>query len=308
MKSPGVDVSAVVVRPNGSSRVRNILLAVCAALAMTGVVGAVSADGATRLVSTSGANSGNCTSSACATVQYAINQAVADDTISIGSGSFSTAAAISVNKKLTIAGSGVANTTITNSAGGSQVFSLVTGSTGTEIKDLKVSGSGSGIYTNAASGADNIKLTDVEVTGATSYGVAIHNNAVISGWQLLRVNSHNNNTGMRIRGSATNMTITDSHFDDNAADGFNVTTANPAPNVSGISLVNTTANRNFNKGIYVESGSNFTLNGVTCNGGVRRETILFLEKGKYNPSLKLAYDIAKILGAQIEEIFIFEDE
>jgi putative transcriptional regulator len=42
--------------------------------------------------------------------------------------------------------------------------------------------------------------------------------------------------------------------------------------------------------------------------GVRRETILFLEKGKYNPSLKLAYDIAKILGAKIEEIFIFEDE
>jgi len=29
--------------------------------------------------------------------------------------------------------------------------------------------------------------------------------------------------------------------------------------------------------------------------GVRRETIVFLEKGKYNPSLKLAYDIAKAL-------------
>ena len=42
--------------------------------------------------------------------------------------------------------------------------------------------------------------------------------------------------------------------------------------------------------------------------GVRRETILFLEKGKYNPSLKLAYDIARALDAQIEEIFIFEKE
>jgi putative transcriptional regulator len=42
--------------------------------------------------------------------------------------------------------------------------------------------------------------------------------------------------------------------------------------------------------------------------GVRRETILFLEKGKYNPSLKLAHDISKVLGAKIEEVFIFDEE
>jgi len=41
--------------------------------------------------------------------------------------------------------------------------------------------------------------------------------------------------------------------------------------------------------------------------GVRRETILFLEKGKYNPSLRLAYDIAKALDAKIEDVFIFEE-
>ena len=41
--------------------------------------------------------------------------------------------------------------------------------------------------------------------------------------------------------------------------------------------------------------------------GVRRETILFIEKGKYNPSLKLAYDIAKTLQTTIEELFIFDD-
>ena len=39
--------------------------------------------------------------------------------------------------------------------------------------------------------------------------------------------------------------------------------------------------------------------------GVRRETIVFLEKGKYNPSLKLAYDIARIVKLSIEEVFIF---
>jgi putative transcriptional regulator len=42
--------------------------------------------------------------------------------------------------------------------------------------------------------------------------------------------------------------------------------------------------------------------------GVRRETILFIEKGKYNPSLKLAYDIAKELKTTIDDLFIFNDE
>jgi len=41
--------------------------------------------------------------------------------------------------------------------------------------------------------------------------------------------------------------------------------------------------------------------------GVRRETIVFLEKGKYNPSLKLAYDIAKVFGSKIEDVFFFDD-
>ncbi len=39
---------------------------------------------------------------------------------------------------------------------------------------------------------------------------------------------------------------------------------------------------------------------------VRRETILYLEKGKYNPSLQLAHDIAKSFNSTIEEVFIFE--
>jgi len=41
---------------------------------------------------------------------------------------------------------------------------------------------------------------------------------------------------------------------------------------------------------------------------VRRETILFIEKGKYNPSLKLAHDVAKALQTTIDELFIFEDD
>lgn len=40
--------------------------------------------------------------------------------------------------------------------------------------------------------------------------------------------------------------------------------------------------------------------------GVRRETIVFLEKGRYNPSLKLAYDIAQVFGMKIEDVFLMD--
>ena len=40
--------------------------------------------------------------------------------------------------------------------------------------------------------------------------------------------------------------------------------------------------------------------------GVRRETIGNLENGRYNPSLKLAMDIAKVFGCTVEELFWFD--
>lgn len=41
--------------------------------------------------------------------------------------------------------------------------------------------------------------------------------------------------------------------------------------------------------------------------GVRRETIIFLEQGKYNPSLRLAHNIAKVLETNIDDMFLFDD-
>jgi putative transcriptional regulator len=42
--------------------------------------------------------------------------------------------------------------------------------------------------------------------------------------------------------------------------------------------------------------------------GVRRETIVFLEQGKYNPSLRLAHDVALTLHVRIDDLFIFSNE
>lgn len=53
---------------------------------------------------------------------------------------------------------------------------------------------------------------------------------------------------------------------------------------------------------------NLTQDDLARKVGVRRETVVFLEKGKYNPSLKLAFDISRALGSKIEEVFVFEEQ
>jgi putative transcriptional regulator len=56
----------------------------------------------------------------------------------------------------------------------------------------------------------------------------------------------------------------------------------------------------------IESG--YTQEELAKLSGVRRETIVFLEKNKYTPSLRLAFDLAKIFRIPVEELFCFEDE
>lgn len=41
---------------------------------------------------------------------------------------------------------------------------------------------------------------------------------------------------------------------------------------------------------------------------VSRQSVISLEKGKYNPSIMLAYAIAKVFGTTIEDVFLFEEE
>lgn len=42
--------------------------------------------------------------------------------------------------------------------------------------------------------------------------------------------------------------------------------------------------------------------------GVSRQTVISIENGRYNPSLELAYKIAKAFNRSIEDVFIFEEE
>ena len=52
---------------------------------------------------------------------------------------------------------------------------------------------------------------------------------------------------------------------------------------------------------------NLTQDDLAALVGVRRETIVNLEKGRYNPSLKLAMDIAKVFSCSVEDLFCFQE-
>ena len=54
--------------------------------------------------------------------------------------------------------------------------------------------------------------------------------------------------------------------------------------------------------------SGFTQQALAEQLNVSRQTIISLENGKYNPSIMLAYQIAKLFGKTIEEVFLFEEE
>lgn len=42
--------------------------------------------------------------------------------------------------------------------------------------------------------------------------------------------------------------------------------------------------------------------------GVSRQTIISIERGRYNPSLALAFQIARVFGCTIEDIFVYDEE
>ncbi len=58
----------------------------------------------------------------------------------------------------------------------------------------------------------------------------------------------------------------------------------------------------------LREGLGLTQEALAKKVDVTRQTILFMEKGKYNPSLRLAYRVARVLGKPIEEVFSFENE
>jgi len=53
---------------------------------------------------------------------------------------------------------------------------------------------------------------------------------------------------------------------------------------------------------------NLTQDELADKVGVTRQTMLYLEKGRYNPSLLLAYRVAQVLQSSIDEVFMIEED
>ena len=58
----------------------------------------------------------------------------------------------------------------------------------------------------------------------------------------------------------------------------------------------------------LRESANLTQEDIAVRVGVSRQTIISLEKGKYNPSIFLAFKLARIFGLTIEDVFLFTDE
>ena len=57
-----------------------------------------------------------------------------------------------------------------------------------------------------------------------------------------------------------------------------------------------------------QDSQNWTQEGLAKRAGVSRQTIIAIEKGTYNPSLELAFKLARIFGVAIEDLFTYEGE
>ena len=124
MSHPEFGVEVVTLRAQ-KARFAMAVLAVVAGCLM---LGAATAGAATLQVSTAGADTGDCQSSACLTVQYAVSQAAEDDTISVAAGTYT--GGFTLNKSLTIQGAGE-STILRATSGNLAVFAA--GSSGSTL-------------------------------------------------------------------------------------------------------------------------------------------------------------------------------
>src|SRR5690606_36248626 len=139
-------------------------------------------------------------------------------------------------------------------------FTLATGSDGAKIESLTAKGGTNGIRVDSA--VDDVTLSQLEISDA-NYGIEIHNSAVVDGWQIVGVDAHDNGVGIRIRGTASGLSIDGSSFDNNGSGLItNFGASDDGTTVDGVTISNTTFNDNVEKGLYIEKLSNATFTAI----------------------------------------------
>src|SRR6185436_10095103 len=134
----------------------------------------------TRLVSTTGSDSGDCTASPCATISYALSQSAltGGDTISVAAGTYTTAAEISIDRSITITGAGASSTIVQAAASAGiadhRLFKNNNFVTTIQNMTIRYGVEASGGAINNANGnltLNNVTVSDSQVKDTTSNGL-----------------------------------------------------------------------------------------------------------------------------------------
>jgi hypothetical protein len=260
-------------------RARLSLLAIVSVAAILGLSAPAAAVAAVRYVDDTGGVNGtnNCTSQVvpCLTIQYAVDQAIAGDTIDLAAGTYSPGAVVD-KPNLTIRGAGKASTHVTPTVALPRTFDLRGSADGVTIQDLRMygpyTGAGaitdrSGVHVTNTAGLDvaGLTLRNLETTGF-KYAIDVRYPGSATGWTLDSVDSRINEYGVRFWGATRNLSVSASHFDFN---NFGLYAQHPGttPKTPGvfddIEIANTTFDGNATKSLYFEQGSNMDLHGLS---------------------------------------------
>ena len=261
------------------ARARRRLVTIIGVTAVLGLgVPAVAAAATRHVDDTGGVNGVNdCTilATPCLTVQHAVDQALAGDTIDLAAGTYSPGAVID-KPNLTIRGAGKAATHVTQTLALPRTFDLRGSADGVTIQDLRMygpyTGAGatfdrSGVYALNSAGVDvdGLTLRNLEVTGFR-YAIDVRSPGSATGWTVDSVDSRINEFGARFWGPTRNLAVTASHFDFN---NFGLYTQHPGttPKTPGVfddvEIADTTFDGNASKGLYLEQASNMHLHGLS---------------------------------------------
>ncbi|MGI2336924.1 MAG: right-handed parallel beta-helix repeat-containing protein, partial [Dehalogenimonas sp.] len=196
-----------------------------------------------------------------ATTPMSINAAIAYQAVGgkilIEEGTFNEN--VVASKRLTIQGAGTANTLL-NGAG--TIVQLAAGTSNTDrtvMKDLSISGGVTGLTAGSYTTIDNVIST-----GNSSYGINLN---PLTDLVLTNSSFNANNVGLKLAStaSASNISISGCHFDNNQQGWYSDANTDTEPDLDQVSIVNTTFSGNALKGFYTERLSNAIFDGITVN-------------------------------------------
>jgi nitrous oxidase accessory protein NosD len=199
------------------------------------------------------------------TIAQAIAVAESGDTVRVAAGTYPEN--LTINKTLTLVGTGDDESGTILSPASGRIITLTAGGNAEgdrlTIKGIRLAnGDSNGIFTDST--ISHITIEDVTVTNMQSYGITIHNHAVVSDLKLNNVTVNDCSVGLRVRGSLNGLAVTDSSFDGNREGLSSVLPESDGDGtyLTHVTISDTTFNGNSRKGMYLEKLSDALFEGI----------------------------------------------